>query len=67
MAIVQDAVDRLWYESTSFIEGDGTMGTLLKYNASCYQRKLMLEARANKAALGSKPLAVTAWIDFGSM
>ena len=31
MAIVQDAIDRLWYESTSFVKGDGTMGTLLKY------------------------------------
>jgi hypothetical protein len=31
MAIVQDAVDRLWYESTSFVKGDGTMGTLVKY------------------------------------
>ena len=31
MAIVQDAIDRFWYESTSFVKGDGTMGTLLKY------------------------------------
>jgi hypothetical protein len=31
MAIIQDAIDRLWYESTSFVKGDGTMGTLLKY------------------------------------
>lgn len=31
MAIVQDAVDRLWYESTSFVKGDGAMGNLLKY------------------------------------
>ena len=31
MAIVRDAVDRLWYESTSFVKGDGTMGALLKY------------------------------------
>jgi hypothetical protein len=31
MAIVQDAVDRLWYESTSFVKGDGTMGILLRY------------------------------------
>ena len=31
MAIVQDAIDRLWYESTSFVKGDGTMGALLKY------------------------------------
>ena len=31
MAIVQDAIDRLWYESTSFVKGDGTIGTLLKY------------------------------------
>ena len=31
MAIVQDAVDRLWYESTSFVKGDGQMGNLLKY------------------------------------
>jgi hypothetical protein len=31
MAIVQDAVDKLWYESTSFVKGDGTMGVLLKY------------------------------------
>jgi hypothetical protein len=31
MAIVQDAIDRLWYESTSFVKGDGTMETLLKY------------------------------------
>jgi hypothetical protein len=31
MAIVQDAVDRLWYESTSFVKGDGTMANLLKY------------------------------------
>jgi hypothetical protein len=31
MAIVQDAIDRLWYESTSFVKGDGTMGNLLKY------------------------------------
>jgi hypothetical protein len=31
MAIVQDAIDRLWYEGTSFVKGDGTMGTLLKY------------------------------------
>ena len=31
MAIVRDAIDRLWYESTSFVKGDGTMGALLKY------------------------------------
>ena len=31
MAIVQDTIDRLWYESTSFVKGDGTMGTLVKY------------------------------------
>ena len=31
MAIVQDAIDRLWYESTSFIKGDGTREALLKY------------------------------------
>lgn len=31
MAIVQDAIDRLWYESTSFVKGDGTMGALLRY------------------------------------
>jgi hypothetical protein len=31
MAIVQDAIDRLWYESTSFVKGDGTRNTLLKY------------------------------------
>ena len=31
MAIVQDAIDRLWYESTSFIKGDGTMPTLIRY------------------------------------
>jgi hypothetical protein len=31
MAIVQDAVDRLWYESTSFIKGEGTREALLKY------------------------------------
>ena len=31
MAIVQDAIDRLWYESTSFVKGDGTIGALLKY------------------------------------
>ena len=31
MAIVQDSIDRLCYESTSFVKGDGTMGTLLKY------------------------------------
>ncbi len=31
MAIVQDAVDRLWYESTSFVKGDGAMANLLKY------------------------------------
>ena len=31
MAILQDAVDRLWYESTSFVKGDGTMANLLKY------------------------------------
>jgi len=31
MAIVQDAIDKLWYESTSFVKGDGTMGTLLRY------------------------------------
>jgi hypothetical protein len=31
MAIVQDAVDRLWYESTSFIKGDGTRDALLNY------------------------------------
>ena len=31
MAIVQDAIDRLWYESTSFVKGDGTMGNLLRY------------------------------------
>jgi hypothetical protein len=31
MAIVQDAVDRLWYESTSFVKGDGTASALLKY------------------------------------
>lgn len=31
MAIVKDAVDRLWYESTSFIKGDGKLQTLIKY------------------------------------
>jgi hypothetical protein len=31
MAIVQDAIDRFWYESTSFVKGDGTMGNLLRY------------------------------------
>ena len=31
MAIIQDTIDKLWYESTSFVKGDGTMGTLLKY------------------------------------
>jgi hypothetical protein len=31
MAIVQDAIDRFWYESTSFIKGNGTRETLLKY------------------------------------
>jgi hypothetical protein len=31
MAIVQDAFDRLWYESTSFVKSDGTKGALLKY------------------------------------
>ncbi len=31
MAIVQDAIDRLWYESTSFVKGDGALGDLLKY------------------------------------
>jgi hypothetical protein len=31
MAIVQDAIDKLWYESTSFVKGDGTMGNLLRY------------------------------------
>jgi len=31
MAIIQDAIDRLWYESTSFVKGDGTMGNLLRY------------------------------------
>lgn len=31
MAIVQDVIDRLWYESTSFIKGDGTRDALLNY------------------------------------
>ncbi len=31
MAIIQDAFDRLWYDSTSFVKGDGTKGALLKY------------------------------------
>ena len=31
MAIVQDAIDKLWYESTSFVKGDGTMSALLRY------------------------------------
>jgi len=31
MAIMQDAIDRLWYESTSFIKGDGTRDALLNY------------------------------------
>jgi putative hemolysin len=31
MAVVQDAVDRLWYESTAFIKGDGTKDALLNY------------------------------------
>jgi hypothetical protein len=31
MAILKDTIDRLWYESTSFVKGDGTMGTLVKY------------------------------------
>ena len=31
MAIVQDAIDKLWYESTSFVKGDGTLGALLRY------------------------------------
>ena len=35
-------------------------GDELYINASCYQRKLMLQARTNKTTLSSKPLAVTA-------
>jgi hypothetical protein len=31
MAIVQDLIDRLWYESTSFVKGDGTLEALLRY------------------------------------
>jgi hypothetical protein len=31
MAIVKDAFDRLWYESTSFVKGDGTREALIKY------------------------------------
>jgi hypothetical protein len=31
MAIVQDAIDKFWYESTSFVKSDGTMGALLRY------------------------------------
>ena len=31
MAIEKDTIDRLWYESTSFVKGDGTMGALLRY------------------------------------
>jgi hypothetical protein len=31
MAIVQDTIDRLWYESTSFIKGDGAKDTLINY------------------------------------
>jgi hypothetical protein len=31
MAIIQDAFDRLWYESTSFVKGDGTREALLNY------------------------------------
>jgi hypothetical protein len=31
MAIVQDAINRLWYESTSFIKGDGTRNALANY------------------------------------
>lgn len=31
MAIVRDAIDRLWYESTSFVKGDGSMDTLIQY------------------------------------
>jgi hypothetical protein len=31
MAIIQDAFDRLWYESTSFVKGDGTREALIKY------------------------------------
>jgi hypothetical protein len=31
MAIIQDAFDRLWYESTSFVKGDGTKEILIKY------------------------------------
>lgn len=36
------------------------------FNSSCYQRKLILQAKTNNATLSSKPLAVTAWIDFGN-
>jgi hypothetical protein len=31
MAIIQDAFDQLWYESTSFVKGDGTKEALIKY------------------------------------
>jgi len=31
MAIVQDVIDRLWYENTSFVKGDGTLEALLRY------------------------------------
>ena len=31
IAIVQDAVDRLWYESTSFIKSNGTRNAFLNY------------------------------------
>ena len=31
MAIVRNAIDKLWYESTSFVKGDGTMVALLRY------------------------------------
>ncbi len=31
MAIVQDIIDRLWYESTSFVKGDGTLESLIRY------------------------------------
>ena len=31
MAIIQDTFDRLWYESTSFVKGDGTREALIRY------------------------------------
>ena len=55
------------YDACSYAKLEfGLRNPFLISNLSCYQRKLMEQARTKRATLSSKPLAVTAWIDLGS-